>query len=328
MKKILKIVCVAFVGLMSLLLAGPVNAEEIEVEDTQAPIISGVNSYSLTNQSKVAVDSFVNALTIIEDSEYTVTVVSDDYSSNYKIPGEYHVVVEVKDAYDNTASYIITILVKDGVGPVFYDVDGKACSSLTVHKSSNALLTVDSILKKLTCIDDVDGQITTFEVVEDNYTGFGDKTGDYQIKINAIDSAGNATEHIIYVVVISLKDVVVYEHKKIVVDTSVKLEKDDFADILKVCGYYPNSTTTYINVASEAYEESYDVVGNYPIECKLSSTNGTEKTVYLTVEVIEHNDSDVTNDETPGIIRFAQSIVDFFVNAGKKIWEFLCNLFD
>lgn len=338
MKKIILFVAALLAALPFTLASSIVNAEEVTeeptneetvIEDTESPVIIGENSYNATTKSQLSIDTLTNTLTVIDDSEVELTVSSDTYSSSWNKPGEYHVVYKATDAASNSAFFTIKIVVTDGVAPVFYDKNGEIKSSMVVIKSSNTLLTKDELMKKVICLDDIDGEIIDFEVISDSYTGFGDKSGTYSIKFSASDKAKNSAEfEITIAVVTNLEDIIIYDYTKVVTPANRKLSKTDFANILKTCGYYTESTTTYIDVDCEAYESSSELPGTYLVECSLKSTAGTEKTITLTVEVIEEQNSDIKSDETNGVLRIIKKIWDFFVNLFSKFFDWLTGLFD
>lgn len=301
------------------------DEEENEVIiDGNVPIVNGSTSFMTKNTIKSSLDAFIATLTIIDDSEVSYSIITDNYTDNYSKPGEYIVEVKFEDSFGNFTMVELTIMVKDCVAPTFYNFSGKSTNSISVIKSQNSLLTVDEILKNITCIDDVDGQITKFEIISDGYTGNGDKAGSYLVKIKAVDNYENESYLNITVKVCDLKNVVVYDSKKIFVSAAIKLTKDDISKILYECGYYSNETTTYITVKFDEYLESYDTPNTYSAECNLNSTNGENKTVYLTLEVLEADKSDVVSNSSSLIIRILSSFWEFI----KKIFGFLGDLLE
>ena len=299
------------------------ESEEVII-DTAAPIINGNTTFTTKNTTKASIESFLATLTIIDKSDVTHLIIKDDYTPNYEKPGEYVVEVLFVDTNNNSTTIELTIIVKDVMAPVFYNYSGKPTNTLKVIKAANTLLTIDDITKNITCIDDVDGNVTEFKIISDSYTGNGDKVGSYEVKICASDKYENKSILTITIYVSELENIVVYDAKKIVVPSNVKLSKDDISNVLYACGYYSNETTTYINVNYEEYLSTYDTPNTYSAECNLNSTSGENKTVYLTIEVISASESDVVSNSSSLIKRMFTSFWNFL----KKIFEFIGSLLE
>lgn len=144
-------------------------------------------------------------------------------------------------------------------------------------------MSVENILSHIRLIDNEDGDITSYIIVEnDGYTANRNKTGTYQIYISGQDSAGNIAELTIHVLV---KDVAAPIITSPMGD-SIELSYTEKAVINQYIQYL-NVTDNYDNVApvivieEDNYSDNYDTLGSYDI--LFSATDKSGNTGYYTI---------------------------------------------
>ena len=293
--------------------------------DTEAPVIYGVSEYTISNKSKISIDTLKDSLTIIDnvDSDIEPLLFDDYYSENWKTPGTYYITFKAKDTAGNYGSFIVKINVIDTTAPVFTTKDGLPISSYTVHKSPDSVFILTEVMESVVVTDDIDGVISSFQTIEDTYTGKGDKNGTYKIIVAARDNSGNQSTFIININVTSSipNKTIVLDRKNVIVENNVKLTNEDFSNVLKVCGYYNSNTTTYINVDDALYQELSGTVGDYLVGYELTTTSGTKTTGSLNVKVVESRtgDNTIVNESDNFVIKLfkwiwkiLQKIIEFF----------------
>lgn len=297
--------------------------------DIEAPVIYGVSEYTISNKSKLSIDTLKESLTIIDnvDSNLEPLLFEDYYSNNWQTPGTYYITFKAKDTAGNFSSFIVTVNVIDTSAPVFTTKDGLPISSYHVFKSPDSVFILSEVMESVDVTDDIDNVLSSVKKIEDSYTGNGDKEGSYKIVIAAKDTAGNQTKFTIYVnVTRSIPNkTIVLDRKNIVVENSVKLTNEDFSNILKTCGYYNNNTTTYIDIDATSYQELSKNIGDYLVGYELTTTSGTTQSGSLNVKVVEaRNGENTIINESDGLIT---KIIKWFLNLFKKIADFFVNIF-
>ena len=298
-------------------------------EDFEAPVIYGVSKYTVSNKSKLSIDSLKDALTVIDnvDQDLQPLLFEDYYSSNWQKPGTYYITFKAKDTAGNYGSFIVTINVIDTSAPVFKTKDGQPISSYHVYKSPDSVFVLTEIMESVSVTDDIDGVISEVKKVEDTYTGYGDKEGTYKIVLAATDTAGNKTKFTINIEVTRSipNKTIVLNKQQVFVENNTKLTNEDFSNILRVCGYYSNSTTTYINFDSTTYQDLSETTGDYLVGYELTTTSGTTKTGSLSVKVVEARGGENTIvSESDG---FIARIIKWIWNLLKKIADFFLGIF-
>lgn len=289
--------------------------------DTEAPVIYGVSEYTISNKSKLSIDTLKEALTVIDnvDSDLKPFLFDDYYTPNWEKPGTYYITFEARDNAGNYGSFIVKVNVIDTTAPVFTTIDGLPISSYMVHKSPDSVFILSEVMEAVTVTDDIDGVISNVRTIEDTYTGNGDKDGTYKIVLAATDKSGNQSSFTININVTSSmpNKTIILDRKNIIVESNYKLTNEDFSNILKVCGYYNKNTTTYINVDAASYQELSGTVGDYLVGYELTTTSGTKQTGSLNVEVVESRSGDNT---------IVSESDNFIIKIFKWIWNLLLKI--
>ena len=300
----------------------------LNIVDMTPPTISGAFEFNVPVGSKLSISTIKNSLIVSDNfdnpEDITITTKYDYYTSNYNTPGTYYVCFVARDTNGNSSEVTVKINVLDSNAPAFYDSNNTKITKYKVMKSVDSVLVLSDIVKNITAVDVVDGELD-IKVYSDKYTGNGDTPGKYLVVLAAKDSSGN----IAYLNVnIEVSDVlptrtIVIDDRFILVEKNVKLSKNDFHTIISLTTGYDSTTTTYTSINTEIYNYSYNVVGDYLVDYTLVSTNGYEKEAVFTVSVIEQRSSDsfVNNkveEEKDGII----------VSILKWIWNLIVSIFN
>ena len=301
--------------------------------DNDGPTIIGTTEYNVPSGSILNVNSIKSTLTAIDnvssESEITISLKYDYYSSNYKKPGTYYVCFVAQDADGNMSDdFVVKINVLDKQAPKFYDSNNRVVSSTKVYKSPDSVLVLSDITNNLRAVDDIDGELE-IKVYNNTYVGNGDKPGQYYIALRAVDKSGNASIYNVTVIVSEEmpSQSILIDGKTIIVDKHVKLVKEDFHVFLQVLNKYNPNTTSYTNINSSIYTASYKEVGDYLVDYNIISTNGQETTGVFTVKVIEsRTDGSFVDDKEkePGVI---ESILTWIWNLLISFFEFIGSLF-
>lgn len=291
------------------------------VRDVVSPVITGKSSYTTSMTTLFDVSTIINDLTVTDnyDNDLVITISSDNYTKNYNKVGTYEVIFKATDSSNNTGYLTVKITVIDDVKPV---INGPT----KIVKGTKEILTLSDIKAQLTASDNVDGLITDkIEVVEDLYTGNGNKVGIYTIKFKVSDSSGNETEKIVTIEVIDdIPPVFFVDNYFITVNQSVNLTIEDIIDLLVKTGQFSvNSQTTVMTVLDE-YTGNEKIPGMYAMTFRVKSVNGNESEHSVVVNVVTDETNDLINLDP---IKENSSIWDYIVNAFKWLWNTILLLF-
>lgn len=172
----------------------------VHVVDIVNPVIHGVSdTVHISYDQTFNVANWVNSLTV-SDNYYTglsISIKENTYTVNKNKLGTYKITVQAVDPSGNIGTLTRTIVVNDGIGPVFNGIN-------TITSSINENITVEQIKAGLAAIDAIDGNVTTSIVVDsDNLTGKSNTVGVYEVVFRAVDAAGNQTFHTVIVTIVA-----------------------------------------------------------------------------------------------------------------------------
>ncbi|MBN3490537.1 hypothetical protein JV173_03310 [Acholeplasma equirhinis] len=285
----------------------------ITVADVTKPVISG-------NASKVQIsytqtwnlNSFKTTLTVTDNYDVLdhadIVVESDGYTSNKTTLGTHSVVYSVTDSSGNKQTFTKEIEVIDDIAPVF-------SGPTVINKPIESILTLNQIKSQLTASDDKEGNKTSSITVDsDNYTGFGNVIGTYQITFKVSDSKGNSSYHTVTVHVQDNIPPVWYIQDGVTIKLvpPVALTRQQIIDLLVATGQFTISSTTQINYVVDEYTGNESTPGIYLMSIEYSSSSGTSGIHNFTITVLE-DENEGTIILEPELTLWEQ-IVDYVVN--------------
>ena len=170
----------------------------VHVVDTTPPVISGKKFYNIEAIHYDLNESDIRSALSIEDNvdgiinNSNLIIKEDTFSGNSEIPGSYHILYEVFDSSNNSATYTVKVNVYDGRGPVF---EGP---SIIYQNIKDGPVHISHILSLLKANDEIEGE-TPITLIENNQDlTIGKKTVIFESK----DSANNTTRYTFIVVMV------------------------------------------------------------------------------------------------------------------------------
>ena len=107
-------------------------------------------------------------------------IISDLYTGNEQIVGEYLVELSASDSSGNTAYFSLSILVKDEIDPI---ITGPTDIDISISEITN----INEIITNYFTVSD-DYGTATINILVDNYTVNNDLLGIYLVEIEAVSS--------------------------------------------------------------------------------------------------------------------------------------------
>lgn len=163
----------------------------VRIADITPPVFLGDSVFDLElKENMPTVEDVIYQIDVIDNysllSRQDIVVVSDNYSNNKNNVGSYTIVLEAKDAFNNTSTKEVTVNVFDQTPPVIRG------PREIFRYSTDSLLTNEEIKMFFTVEDNVDGNLTNDLLVEGNYERI---PGIYEYILTVSDYSGNTATH-------------------------------------------------------------------------------------------------------------------------------------
>jgi len=285
----------------------------LNVVDNTAPIIVGPNEVKSGYSNPKTLSQILLQFKATDnvDKSVPLSVSKDNYTANKNKIGSYSITIVATDSSGNTLSRDVIVKVYDDRSPLIIAPE-------QILKNSSTVVTVTDIESYISAADDIDGPLPVV-LREDNYTGKGDKEGNYNVTFSARDSSGNGS---LKSVQVSVNDAVkgnayMVDYNKIVTYANKMLTQEEIQSFIFASNLADSSKDSYITITTDTYSPNYDQLGTYSYEVKIRNASGTEKLVAFDIVVLEgelgtHVEKEVKKN-------FFQKIGDFF----RKLWNWL-----
>ncbi len=249
------------------------------------PVFDGsgllVASYQEGRSIEEIIDAHISAYDEIDgDVSEDIVVVEDAYTGNESSVGEYDVTLEVSDSAGNTASFVLTIQVKDEIPPV---IEGPT----TLKVDVDAPVDVEAMIAEhFSFYDEHDGSLEAFTISRDEYTGVENDLGEATVEFEVADSSGNVAE---WSMTLEVEDKVAPEiHGP--KETTIKLSDPD--DLQTILGRFhaTDNHTPADSITLEVLEATFDGedrVGEYALVLEATDLSGNASTKTFTVYIVD-----------------------------------------
>lgn len=265
----------------------------IRVVDITKPIINGNDSVVKIGYKETwNITNFKTTLTVSDNydtlTNADITVKSDDYTANKSKLGTYNVVFAVKDSSNNEGTFTKPVQVYDNVRPTFSGPTNIATSNTTI-------LTESDVRAQITANDEIDGNLTNkIKLVEDNFTGKGNKVGSYTIKYSVTDNAGNTAEFIVTIQRSDKLPPVIWIQDGVSIKTTptTPLTFEQIISILQSTGQVSGSTQTRFSLIYDEYTGNESTPGIYAMSINARSVDGNESLHNMSITVLDDSNDD------------------------------------
>lgn len=254
----------------------------INVVDIDAPTAS-VKVFNAVNTTKSSVDDIIAKSITASDNYFTsfkYSVLSDNYSANYKVAGNYEINVRITEARDNGLYVDKTIRVEnaDKLAPTF------VTKPEVINAINNKLLTTNEIIAKFKATDE-SSNVAYSLVGYENYKNNYGKAGTYNLGIKATDTSGNSTEFNFNIKNADGIAPTITGDGRMEVSYTKKLSIDDIIKTLNASD--ESATNLVINVVADNYSSVYDTLGEHQITFKTNDGVNDSTIFTKTIVVID-----------------------------------------
>ena len=140
-----------------------------------------------------------------------------------------------------------------------------------IHKQYNHILTISDIIGVYS------SELGQIQIMEDNYTGYGNILGSHGITLAASDGTTTATKTVEILVVAELGNVTcVANYKDIHLKTNQILTPSQIVYVLEKTGYIEITASTQMMILSNSYTENAEIEGQYLFEFRLVNSAGID----------------------------------------------------
>ncbi len=282
----------------------------INVKDVTAPVITGPETMRYSYDELISEDSFLLNYSVTDNVDSSIkltTTFSTNIFDKTNSIGTYSINVNATDSSGNKSVKQVSVIIEDKKAPVITGPE-------TITKRTSVTLTTEEILKQFSANDEYDGVCSVY-VVEDNYTGNGDRKGKYTIKIGAKDKSNNVGVKLLTIDVIDDIAPVWYVDKSLIfVDASVTLTQQDIINLMIQSGEITNDYSI-VQMSAADYFESPNKAGSYNVKVLVKYASGKQFESEKTIEVID--DSGNIKVEKKNLW---DKICDFFIMIYEKVF--------
>ncbi|MFK5883211.1 MAG: hypothetical protein QM489_02605 [Candidatus Izemoplasma sp.] len=253
--------------------------------DTVEPVISGagifINSYDNPLTIGYIIASHITVVDEVDgDLSNMINIVSDLYSGNESIVGEYLVSLEVSDNSGNTAYFDLTILIKDQIDPY---ITGPSSLSFEVGYAQN----LNTIISNNYVPGDDYDLVSTIEIVSDNYSLNMTTTGSYNVLLRVTDSSLNTFEKSILISIIDSVAPTLNSTQVFTSNLSSPLELNNVINNLVYTDNYDDSLNITIAIVNDLFSVNSLIIGTYFVDISLTDLSGNIRYETLTFNVID-----------------------------------------
>lgn len=167
------------------------------------------------------------------------------------------------------------------LSPFSYAAEGDIVGPDVIYKESDRVLTLSTILPLYS------STLGEIEVLNDNYTGFGDVPGIYTVELGVdgqvitktIEVSVRSTIGEVIAVTQTLEEYTIILHKNFL------LTQNDIIDVLVNVQMITYTSTTEIYILTDTYKDNRDAPGTYVFEFYIADASGNEDTLTINIQV-------------------------------------------
>lgn len=283
----------------------------VTVVDITKPVITGnTTKVQISYTQTWNVTTFKNGLSVSDNYDTLdasdISVLSDGYTSNKTNLGTYNVVYRVIDASGNVGTFTKQVEVIDDIAPV---INGP----LELITPVNTILTVgDIITEELTASDDKDGNRTAYITIQsDEYTGYGNVVGSYDVVFQVSDTKGNIATHTVTIIVQDNIPPVWYiaDGASIVLAPPLVLNHTQIIQLLEATGQISVSSTSQVTFFLDEYTGNENEPGVYLMGFNFENVAGNSSVHNFAITVLSDDGEDpITVEPDP----WHKDVMDWF----------------
>lgn len=256
----------------------------VDIVDVLPPVFGNTTDIDVIYPNTKTVEQIISQLSASDnydgDVSNQIQLVSDEYSVNASVIGDYQMQFKVCDGSGNETLKDIVIHVLDQEEP---DIQGQ--SEIVI--SYNQYYSEPELINALSVIDNYDESIDL--IIENNtYKNNSHDIGTYSVLVSATDSSGNRSEKTITINVVDEIPPVIYLDASVIqVYSDTVLALPDFVDLLKRTNELDSKMDYTYSVVYDHYSDHSRVPGVYHLKLRFENNFGEEIDKEIEVRVLD-----------------------------------------
>lgn len=260
----------------------------VELVDVLPPVFSDIGKITAVFPNTYSVGDITAMLSASDnydgDISSTITLVTDDYTSNSSLVGEYQMTFSATDSSGNSTNYVQIIEVVDNQSPII-------SGTTEISIGYNQRITPDIVKNGLSVVDNYDESMDLEIVLEtDSYSSSYNQLGEYTMEFSSTDSSGNKSFKTINITVVDEIGPIVYFDTSIIqIYSDTIMALPDFAKLMFHTNELDPEKYYFITTRLDTYTKHYNVPGTYHIHIDFEDENGEILKRAFRIEVIDRN---------------------------------------
>ena len=215
------------------------------------------------------------------DISSEIVIVSDTYTMNSSLVGDYQMTFSVTVSSGNIQTYIQEISVIDSEAPIISGI-------ISIVIGYDSVITEADILENLSCTDNYDLSGLNLILESNSYSDNHNVIGNYEMEFSVTDSSGNKTSQIVSIEVVDEIGPVVYFNSSIIQTyTDTVMALPDFLLLLRNAHEIDQFTDYYVTASYDSYTNNARVPGVYHLNLTLTNDLGDRIDKNLEINVID-----------------------------------------
>lgn len=252
--------------------------------DSGSPSFDGVGAFVTSYDSIVSIEDIISSHIVAYDEvdgdvSDQILIVSNQYTGNEQIVGEYLVELEVSDTSGNRATFDLYVIVKDEIAPVIVGPE-------EIHVNVDQEWSLEDILSNNLSYSDEYDETVQRVVTLDEYSTFESVIGMYTVVIEVEDQFGNQATHHLTIYVEDQTTPMLNGSSIVDIDVDSPKFLDEIVGELDVSDNY--DSTVEIEIIQDEYSGNETQIGTYFADVKLMDSSYNELFVTLTIVVSDN----------------------------------------
>jgi hypothetical protein len=255
----------------------------IPLMDSNDPEFNGNAAFIMAYHDNFNIEDIIgDHIVVIDDIDGDISanieIISDDYTSNKGVVGEYLVELKAMDQAGNTAYFTLTIVIKDELLPSIIGPE-----QLDVNIDEN--LTIEEIISgNYSGTDGYEGSVLVTTLYDD-YSINSAVLGSYDVTLTTSDISGNIATKGIVINIVDIEGPTLYSSNNITIYMSDPKDINEVLNQLDLRDNYYSESGIESTIVLDGYSSFCDQVGTYNVDVLLedASFNSSSITLHLTV---------------------------------------------
>lgn len=285
----------------------------VEVVDVLAPIFGELSSIEAVYPNVYTLEDIKGMLTANDnydgDISSQIVMVTDNYTANASLVGEYEMSFKVADSSGNESLHYLTVSVVDDEAPL---ITGQE----SIHIGYNMVYSESDILSSMSVIDNYDDSLELI-IESNNYKNNSEMIGQYNVVLSVTDSSGNTSQKTLVIHVIDQVGPLVYLDKSVIqVYSDTVLQLPDFLHLLTKTKELDGTKNYIYSTRYDNYTKHSKKAGIYSIGLTFEDEQGNILNKDFQVKVIDRGIDGIYFGQDNVEESFIKKYEDYFIYGG------------